>query len=487
MSSSDNDPSSVQLVNYETTTNEYVESDVLNPVVFSSDNRFCRFELEPKGFLSPDSSISIGLTPNTAVARAILPRGVGVYSLIQRAVLKTSSGRVINDTDDVGKQMSLWSMFHSAEGNKDREQFTTGRGMSFGLNTGANGNSATSYGLANGKEYDDTAGLTANNFEVISKDRMGLSPTFQIQLAELFPFLRASQRIPLYMLGGGDRIQIELHFTPTTQSRCVLSEGDKASTGAAFLINQNDVSMISDHIFIPGGMESWADDHKEIQYGFTEWLTSKHTVTTATATNNRRNVGSAGRIALRCYAGVTCDITDTTDATTIAATRVAGDLKILNKYVAQTSLRDEDKHPVTTTNLFVNERYLFPQDVTNSARQFHNLKDAARKIPYTTRAIYGDEGGISQASGEGVVNPDATASLHYEGMGQASNLCGQQFWQGFRLNTGERVGTKGIDVMVNYADLRVTATKPAQYTQHSIVEVTKRASLIGGQLEVSYA
>ena len=130
---------------------------------------------------------------------------------------------------------------------------------------------------------------------------------------------------------------------------------------------------------------------------------------------------------------------------------------------------------------------LFPQDVTNSARQFHNLKDAARKIPYTTRAIYGDEGGISQASGEGVVNPDATASLHYEGMGQASNLCGQQFWQGFRLNTGERVGTKGIDVMVNYADLRVTATKPAQYTQHSIVEVTKRATLIGGQLEVSYA
>ena len=37
-----------------------IESDVLRPVVFSSDNRFCRFELEPKviylhhhQFLSP--------------------------------------------------------------------------------------------------------------------------------------------------------------------------------------------------------------------------------------------------------------------------------------------------------------------------------------------------------------------------------------------------------------------------------------------------
>ena len=65
--SSNNDPESVQLVNFKTTTNEYVESDVLNPVVFSSDNLFCRFELEPKGFLSPDSAISIGLTPNVGV------------------------------------------------------------------------------------------------------------------------------------------------------------------------------------------------------------------------------------------------------------------------------------------------------------------------------------------------------------------------------------------------------------------------------------
>ena len=489
--SSSNDPESVQLVNFKTTTNEYVESDVLNPVVFSSDNLFCRFELEPKGFLSPDSAISIGLTPNAGVTRAVFPKGVGVYSLIQRAVLKTSSGRVINDTDDVGSQMGLWSMFHSAESNKDREQFTTGRGLSYGLTYSSNGQSATSYGLDNGKEYGST-GLRANNFEVISKDRMLLSPTFTLNLHELFPFLRAKQRIPLYMLGGGDRIQIELHFSPTIDARVTLSDDDKAQTQAPFLIDQNQVQMISDHIFIPGGMEEWADDHKEIDYGYSEYLSSRHTVNTTTATNNKRNVGAAGRLALRVYTGVTCDIVDTAAPTV----RVAGDLKILNKYNALTNLRAEDKHPTTSANLFYNERFLYPQDVVNDARLFHNLKDTAQKIPYTTRAIYSDEGGISHLAGEGVVNPDATASLHYEGMGQSSNLCGHQFYQGFRLNRGERVGTKGIEVQVNYGDLRITADTAvppavpnniAQYTQHSVIEVLKRASLINGQLEVSYA
>ena len=477
----------IGLVNYQTTTNEYVESDVLNPVVFSSDNLFCRFELEPKGFLSPDTTISIGVKANAGVGRAVFPKGVGVYSLIQRAVLKTSSGRVINDTDEVGKQMSLWSMFHNAEGNKDREQYTTGRGLSYGLTYGSNGQTASSYGLDNGKEYNDATGLSANNFEVVASSRTGLSPTFQIHLHELFPFLKAGQRIPLYMLGGGDRIQIELHFSPLAGSRMVLSNADAGATGTEFSIDQNAVQMISDHIFIPGGMEKWADAHQTIKYGFTEWLVSRHTLTTDTATNNKRNVGGAGRIALRCFTGVTCDIKDTTDADTTIATKVKGDLLLLNKYNALTNTRAEDVHPVTTTNLFYNERYLYPQNVVNNARHFHNLKDSSQKIPFTTRAIYSDEGGISHLAGEGVVCPDATANLQYEGMGQSSNLCGRQFWLGFRLNRAERVGTKGVEVQVDYADLRATEDKVGQYTQHSILEVTKKAVLNKGQLEVMYA
>ena len=299
----DNQPSEVQLVNIATTTNEEIESDVLLPVVFSSDNLFCRFELEPKGFLSPDSSISIGVKPNSAVSRAFFPKGVGVYSLIKRAVLKTSSGRVINDTDEVAHQLAMTSMYGSLQGNKNREQFSTGRGLCYEMNYPNGGfTSAESYGLSNGKEYSPT-GLTCNNFEVVSKDRLGLSPTFQINLHELFPFLRAGQRIPLYMLGN-DRLQIELFFNSTLDARMSVSKADQTGSGTrSFLIDQNEVQMIADHIYIPGGMEDWAEKHQEIQYGFTQMVSSRHVINTTSAVNNKRNVGGAGRLVKRVFAG----------------------------------------------------------------------------------------------------------------------------------------------------------------------------------------
>ena len=484
----DNQPSEVQLVNIATTTNEEIESDVLMPVVFTSDNLFCRFELEPKGFLSPDSSISIGVKPNSAVGRAFFPKGVGVYSLIKRAVLKTSSGRVINDTDEVAHQLAMTSMYSSLQGNKDREQFSTGRGLCYEMNYPNGGfTSAESYGLSNGKEYSST-GLRCNNFEVVSKDRAGLYPTFQINLHELFPFLRAGQRIPLYMLGN-DRLQIELFFNPVTDARMSVSESDKTgSSTREFLIDQNSVQMIADHIYIPGGMEDWADSHKEIQYGYTQMVSSRHTLTTTSAVNNKRNVGGAGRLVTRVFTGVSCDITDNDDKTAGVPNPVLGADHLLNKYEAIGNLRDEDKHGVITTNVFMNERKLFPQDVTNMARHYHNLRDATGRIIYTTRAVYCDQGGIStDTAQQGLIAPKGTASLHYEGRGQSDNLSGKQNFLGFRVNTGERVGTKGVELTADFADLRSVATKVGTYTQYSMIEVVKSAVLMDGQLEVVYA
>ena len=55
--SKDNRPDIMRLKPMEYIGGQVIESDVLRPVVFSSDNRFCRFELEPKGHLSSSSSI----------------------------------------------------------------------------------------------------------------------------------------------------------------------------------------------------------------------------------------------------------------------------------------------------------------------------------------------------------------------------------------------------------------------------------------------
>lgn len=477
----DNQPTEVQLVNIATTTNEEIESDVLMPVVFSSDNLFCRFELEPKGFLSPDSSISIGVKPNSSVGRAFFPKGVGVYSLIKRAVLKTSSGRVINDTDEVAHQLALTSMYSSLQGNKDREQYSTGRGLCYELNYPDGGfTSAESYGLSNGKEYSPT-GLTCNNFEVVSKDRASLYPTFQINLHELFPFLRAGQRIPLYMLGN-DRLQIELFFNPVKDARMSVSKADETgSSTREFLIDQNTVQMIADHIYIPGGMEDWAESHKEIQYGYTQMISSRHVIDTTSAVNNKRNVGGAGRLVTRVFTGVSCDLQK-------AGTPIVGADQLLNKYEAVGNLRNKDIHGKITTNIFMNEHKLFPQDVTNMARHYHNLRDATGRIIYTTRAVYCDEGGIStDAAGQSLLAPKGTAGLHYEGRGQSDNLAGKQNFLGFRINNGERVGTKGVELTADFENLRHTAGEVGTFTQYSMIEVVKSAVLMNGQLEVVYA
>jgi len=149
---------------------------------------------------------------------------------------------------------------------------------------------------------------------------------------------------------------------------------------------------------------------------------------------------------------------------------------LLNKYNAFAPSRTDDVNGVLTTNLFYNERFLYPQNVTNPAREFHNLQDAEQKIPYTTRDIYSNEGsGLVTASSGGNAG-------HFEGRTQNVNLEGHLFWQGYRLNRGERVGSKGIELTMNNNTLA-----DGTYTQVAYIEVLRYATLNDGHLEVFFA
>ena len=149
---------------------------------------------------------------------------------------------------------------------------------------------------------------------------------------------------------------------------------------------------------------------------------------------------------------------------------------------------NQDQYGNNTTNLIYNERHLYPLDVKNNARHYHQLKDAEGKILYTTRCVYSNEGGTSRdTAGECVIAPSGSAPLHFEGKGQSNNLSGKQYFMGFRLNRGERVGTKGIEIKNDYSDLRELNGKEGQYIQVSWIEVLRTARLKDGQMEVFYA
>ena len=497
-------PDLINLKAIPTSTAQEVETDVLRPVVFSSDNNFCRFELEPKGFLSPTSSISIGVKPNSDVKKATFPINIGVHSLVSRAVLKTSSGRVLCDTEEFGWLNSYKSAFIDNTTQLERDQYVCGRCVNWAplytTPTAATTNFQTDteaklMGLQNGKEYgglkttmDVFQGLTPRNFSIVSSGRTGLSPTFAIRLYELFPFLKSGNQIPLFMLDN-DRIQVELYFTPLTSTdRMSVSKEDEAQVNAQFEIDQNTVEFISDHIFYPGQMDKWASLNKDLTFQYFDYVVSRQTLTASdtpaddNSAVNTRNIGGAGRLVTRVYAGYRPKSVD------IADIGVQGQGSIFNRYTAIGLRKEADYTGHLVSNLRYNETQLYPLDVNNIARHYHNLRDAEGRQLYVPRQVY---------SGGGNILPDGTegeaTSFDYDGRNQ-KQLQMTQFYQAWRLNRGERVGTKGIELTMNQnkdagdgkADTE-PGLPPGTYTLTAFTEQLRYATLKDGQLEVYWS
>ena len=471
-----------------------IESDVLRPVVFSADNSFCRFELEPKGHLSSSSSISFAIIPNAGVSRVFVPPNIGVHSLIERAVLRTTSGRVICDVEEFGHFSSLKSMMKDNDTQTQREQYLSGRDMDYELSyTEGNNVKADFYGLANGREYTEegyidadnnasqgkasVAGLGHHNFQYITTQdsRTALTPSFSIVLHDLFPFLKSSQnRLPLFMFEN-DRIQIELYFSPTTRSRVCLTKKDDGDNDNAFLIDQNSVELISDHIFYPQMSVQQMKDAEPAQMGYFDYTLSRQTITaddtvpstTDTAQTNTRNVGGASRIVTKCFS--------------CYAPTGNQEQSVLNKYQALAMTPTSKQSGVLESNLFFNERFLYPLNVKNNSRHFFNLYDADKRHYHTPREVYSN-------SGEALLGD--TADFHYEGRVQEGNLAGKQFWQGFRLNRGERIGTKGIDIHMNARGVNGSGAglPNGSYTQFVYLEILRTLTMdkTTGQIEVLF-
>ena len=488
-------PDLINLRQLPTSTAQEVESDILRPVVFSSDNQFCRFELEPKGFLSPSSSISLGCQVKTTdgIKTAFYPLSVGVHSLIQRAVLKTSSGRVLCDVEEFGWFKGLKNTFSDGSTMKERDQYKNGTALSWGpYYLPADGTTNTDLFeantqaerlvLQNGKEYggQNTAGarvgLTPKKFGIVSSEanHNELSPTFSIALHDLFPFLKGGNQLPLFMMGN-DRIQIELYFTPPAKlERMVLSKADEGATGFEFQIDQNSVEFISDHIFYPGQMDRWATMNKDLTFQYFDYVIARQQIISAgDATDNSktniRNVGGAGRLVTRCYSGYKHLTADP-------------DRQITGSYNASGNVNTGDAVGTLESNLFYNEKFLFPQSVKNGARHYHNLRDAEKRQLYVPRPIY--SGGGSE------MIPDTAdgGTYHFDGRTQ-EQLVSSQFYQGWRLNHGERVGTKGIDLHMNMRDAAGDGEGLAngKYLQIVYTEQLRYATLKDGQIEVYWS
>ena len=456
----------------QTSTATDVETSITEPVVIS--DTFCRFVLLNKGILHSHSKVILGVTAPDAFNRFYAPN-VGVSSLIKRCALKVGT-KTLQEIDGYNFLTAYKSMFINNEHQLERELVQSGRAIchefrySDATDTtgGANNDTrAFTYGLSTGKEYSTTAGV--GDVRLPDFANVKNSPVFQIALSELFPMLKQTQ-LPLYMMK--EQVSIELHFSDATE-RC---QSASSVATASYAIDQDEVKFIADYIYYPQNMmDAYAAANQSITINHFDYRHSKYSLTSATAAQQQiRNLGGAGRIVTKVISGVQADTTD--------------DISILNKYHSMVPEPDyvfgqaQDgarANGSITYNIKYNDRFLYPIDVKNSARHFHNVAQAEGVPPFVTREEYAGEG-------VALTNDKFMGYIQSEGRTAGADgrgVFGRFGWLSNRLNRNERVNSRGIELFFKYD----TLDNGGSFTQRSWIEMVKITQLNNGYVFTALA
>ena len=468
--SKSNQPSIMNIKSIPVDSAQNIESDVLEPQTFSQSE--CTFELAPKGFLHPGSAIVIAFENNALLNDSYPYPNVGIHSIVRRAVLRTTAGRVICDTDDWNALQAIKSMFLSNSSNKEREQYTTGRSVDFEViyDDDSATKSEEGYGINNAQEYQrrvEAAGAwkTQPGLQVKPCLLHSSGSTLQIKLHELFSYMKQGNQLPLFMLPD-ERIQIQLFWaSPTGTNRLALNADDDAQVAQTLNIDRTRLKFIADYVFYDGAtMEAFRNGNKELTFEYFDYRLSKQSLLNTQVSNNVRNVGGNGMLVNRIFWGYE---NPNRNSTTTLGT--------FHNESCKTTVAGSSKE-LLTSNLFVNGEFLYPQFISNPARQFHNLKETGQMVPFVSRALY---------SGQGLNVVGTTNVSNFAGRDTADNFGGKFFAQGF-LTRGlnQRVDNRGIDLHSSPADMPdISGDTIKSYTQRCWLEVRRYITIKDGHLE----
>ena len=433
---------------------QQVETDLLEPVVRTqsgaSTDGFCRFTLQNKGFLHSHSKIFVALAPGTNIEKGYLQPHVGIGQIIKKAVLKIGN-KTLNELDSWSSLHAVKSSTITNENNFEREMFTTGRWLSheFEYNAGSKV-FADSYGLQTGMEKTAAGNRELPSWYTMSVNALTQCPTFQIDLSDLFPFLKVNQ-LPLYMIR--EPITIELTFFPTTQ----LCQRASTDTGDACTIDLDSLKFCADYIFYGATdeMARYAAANQDMSFSFVDYrLVENTTDAAALGSTVIRNLGMANRIVPRV-------ITTLADSSA-GITTILGPNNSLSPFTNASGVQSST---AIRYNVRYNDRFEYTSDVDNVARLFSNLTQS-EGVPFITRAEYSDQ------------SVDSLTAGSLEGRVQSTNLEGHFFYLGTRLTNG-RVGARGIELHVSgdFAGRSIDLMR-------SYCEYVRVARLSGGMFEL---
>jgi len=480
-------PDLVKIGSVATDTAINVQTDILDPVIFSE--REARFVLDNKGILHSNSRITFSTAGDTATeddGRAFFPAGVGVHSLIQRASLRIGT-KTVCEIEDYAHFAAYETTFLPPDAIKEREGVMSGRMMSIAPTldersasfASASNSASITESITEAKSIQIDNGMNATlkgadskMWEPIVKETVpdasrtifdyqkeSNKPTYSVMLADLFPFLKTNQ-LPLFMMS--EQVSIHLTFTPYQSgvlSKRVSSTNATDLTKDASLV-RTDCQLISDYIFYPQEMmEQYRQANANMQFAYVDYQFVKRTVSAAEYSGGLiQNVGGAGRVVNKVFCGAQ-QTSEQSDA-------------LLNDYIAEGPAISSTTTGVVKTNLKYNDNFLYPIDVENDARHYHNVFSSEGRVPYISRDLYRGEGQLANDNAGAVEFEDYTATL---------DLRQKFFYTAYRLNKGERVNSRGIELY----DTRTTMAGSS--TLRCWLQVMKVASLKDGMFSMAFA
>ena len=311
------------------------------------------------------------------------------------------------------------------------------------------GNVSSQVSLDTGRDYLG-ADLGIHTWAALNNEGV-----FSITLEDMLPVFK-STAVPLYMLNSDQPVQIEITLNPSV-NRWVAT-GATVNNAAAMTLNRNDCRMIADYTtYDQSIMDQYAAANPVISWTYMDYQLSKTSYATkAAAENTIRNIGGAGRLVPRVFNALTLNSdTNTT---------------LLNNYTAE-ALENAGgvQYGTLTTNIKKNDKFLYPIDRSNTALHFHSVKDTEGFLPFVTRDEYSGQGQI-------------TTGDQYMSRTQSTSLNGKFFWTAHKVNDGERVGSRGLELHNKYLSLPAGA-----YTGRCWIEAVKVAVLENGRFDCYFA
>ena len=458
------------------TTNQTidVQTSILDPII--KNETHVRFQFDNKGILHSNSKLQFSLNCESG-KRRFHPFINGIGAVVKRCVLLAGS-KTIAEVEDWNAFHAFKSMFLSNEAKKEREQVLTGRVGTYEYDyETADGSSltATKVQFDVGNEKDGTATVLPDTLNIDNK------PTFQINLSDLFPFLKHTQ-LPLYLMK--DQLSVEIHFADA-ENRYFAQHSDwfteavnttvkataqlakiKGVRDEAFTFDHTKTKFIADYLLYP--QDQMDNYQKQIETSgltipYFDYLLTKSTVTpAANKVTFTRVLGGANRICTRLIIANTAETRDL--GTNTAGDRVTDKLSLTaidNIYNSQFPASDIEMQ------LKYNDRNLFPRPIKSTAELFSFVQASEGVPPF-----------ILKEEWDGTRSTSVTADT-LEGYALNAELkYAPKHYYAVKLNRGERVNSRGVELEMN---MTMAANTPAM-TQRAWLEVAKVITLKDGRM-----